>query len=252
MKKFLPLLILCTSVSVTAQEEEAGHLHGPDGRHLVAPQTSGGAEEFILSHHDMRIEGSDGRIIIGCKVTSTISRQGNPKDIIHTEQNAYEPENEVYGSHMTYAEPGEYVISQDVTLPDGKKTKVEFPVYVPAISGARGEDEHAHGPNYLLIASGVLASLLLLFGVYKAGQKNARFGGAASLILAILGVALVAPLVTAQEDEKGHLHGADGRHLVAPNATRSAGPRLRAFPAPNQGESAEKIVEGIKFVLSIE
>lgn len=252
MKRFLPLLILCASVGVIAQEEEAGHLHGPDGRHLIAPQTSGGPEKFILSHHDMRIEGSDGRIIIGCKVISTISRKGNPKDVIHTELNAYEPENEVYGSHMTYTEPGEYVISQDVTLADGKKTKVEFPVYVPAVSVAAGEDEHAHGPNYLLIGGGVLASLLLLFGVYKAGQKNARFGGAASLALAVLIAASVAPLVTAQEDEKGHLHGADGRHLVAPSATKSAGPRLRAFPAPNQGESAEKTVDGIKFVLSIE
>jgi membrane fusion protein, heavy metal efflux system len=252
MKRFLSILVCCFSVVGFAQEEEPGHMHGPDGRHIVAPQASGGAQKFILSHHDMRIEGPDGKIVLGCKVDSTISRKGKPDDVIHTEHNAYEPENEVYGSHMTYKEPGEYVISQAVTLPDGKTTSVEFPVYVPAVAGTATEPEHEHGPNYPLIIGGIVAGLLVLFGVYKLGQKNARVGGATLLVLALIGAVSLSNFAWAQEEEEGHMHGADGRHIVAPDAAKSAGPMLKAYPAPNHGESAEKVVDGIKFVLSIE
>ncbi|KAA0237397.1 MAG: efflux RND transporter periplasmic adaptor subunit [Armatimonadetes bacterium] len=252
MKRFLSILVFCASVGVSAQEEEPGHMHGPDGRHIVAPHASGGAQQFILSHHDMRIEGPDGRVIIGCTVDSTIYKTGDPKAIVHTERNAYEPENEVYGSHMTYKEPGEYVLSQAVTLPDGKKTSFEFPVYVPAIAGGATEAEHAHGPNYPLIIGGVVGGFLLLFGIYRLGQKNARVGGAALLVLAVAGGASFSQFAWAQEDEKGHMHGADGRHIVAPDAAKASGPMLKAYPAPNQGDSAEKTVDGIKFVLSIE
>ncbi len=252
MKRLLLFLVMCASVGALGQEEEPGHMHGADGRHIVAPQASGGAQTFILSHHDMRIEGSDGRIIIGCKVDSTITREGDPKSIIHTEHNAYEPENEVYGSHMNYKAPGEYVITQAVTLPEGKKLSVDFPVYVPAIGGATAQEEHPHGPNYLLIFGGIAGGLLILFGVYKLGQKNARTGSAVILALVVLGGASLSKLAWAQEDEEGHMHGADGRHIVAPDAAKSSGPMLKAYPAPNQGESAEKSVDGIKFVLSIE
>lgn len=227
-------------------------MHGPDGRHIVAPQASGGAQKFILSHHDMRIEGPDGKIILGCKVDSTISRKGKPEDVVHTEHNAYEPENEVYGSHMTYKEPGEYVISQAVTLPDGKKTSVEFPVFVPAVAEVTKAAEHAHGPKYPLIIGGIIGGLIVLFGVYKLGQKKARVGGTTLLALALIGGASLSKLAWAQEDEAGHMHGPDGRHIVAPDATKSSGPMLKAYPAPNQGESAERTVSGIKFVLSIE
>ncbi|MBV6457322.1 MAG: Multidrug resistance protein MdtA [Fimbriimonadaceae bacterium] len=251
MKRFVSIVVICASVGVFAQEEEPGHMHGPDGRHIVAPQASGGSQKFILSHHDMRIEGADGKIILGCKVDSTIYRKGDPKDVIHTEHNAYEPENEVYGSHMTYKEPGEYVISQAVTLPDGKKTSVEFPVYVPAISAAATEAEHEHGPNYPLIIGGIVGGLLLLLGVYKLGQKNSRIAGAGLALLILAGGSL-AQFAQAQQEEAGHMHGPDGRHIVAPDAAKSAGPMLKAYPASNQGESAEKVVDGIKFVLSIE
>lgn len=250
MKRTLSILILCASVGAFAQEEEPGHLHGADGRHIVAPQASGGTHTFILSHHDMRIEGTDGKTIIGSKVDSTIYRKGNPKDIIHTEHNAYEPENEVYGSHLTYKEPGEYVLSQAVTLPDGKKLAVDFPVYVPAITGTT--DETTHSPNYLLIVGVILGGLMVLFVVYRLGQKNARIGGATLLAISVLGGASISNLAWAQEDEAGHMHGADGRHIVAPDATKSAGPMLKAYPAPNEGLSAEKTVDGIKFALEIE
>lgn len=253
MKRLLSLVVCLAASLAFAQEEEPGHMHGPDGRHIVAPQETGSSSKFILSHHDMRIEGSDGKIILNCKVDSTIHKKDDPSAVIHTEHNAYEPENEVYGSHMTYKEPGEYVISQAVTLPDGKKTSVSFPVYVPAIAttAAAGEVEHAHGPNYLLIGGGILVGVLVLFGVYKLGQKNARIGGASILVL-VLGLTALSRVGVAQEEEPGHMHGADGRHIVAPDAAKSSGPMLKAFPAPNQGETAEKTVDGIKFVLSIE
>lgn len=254
MKRILISIILCASVCAIAQEkEEPGHMHGPDGRHIVAPQQSGGAQKFILSHHDMRIEGANGKVILGCTVDSTIHAKESPTKVIHTEHNAYEPENEVYGSHMTYKEPGEYVISQAVSLPDGKKMKVDFPVYVPSTAGAVVEEEHAHGPNYLLIFGGIIGGLIVLGGVYRLGQKNARAGGAAILVLAlILGSSTPRFAVAQDEDEKGHIHGPDGRHIVAPDAAKASGPMLKAYPGPNQGESSEKTVEGIKFVLSIE
>jgi cobalt-zinc-cadmium efflux system membrane fusion protein len=250
MKRFLSILVVFASLGALAQEEEPGHLHGPDGRHIVAPQTSGSAQTFILSHHDMRIEGPDGKVIVGCKVDSTIYRKGNPEDVVHVEHNAYEPENEVYGSHMTYKEPGEYVLRQAVTLPDGKKVGVEFPVYVPSVTSPEAEDAHEHGPNYPLILGGVVGGVVLLFGAYRLGQKSGR-NVVASLAFLVVGGAALAGLAQAQ-DEEGHLHGPDGRHLVAPDAARSAGPMLKAYPAANRGESAEKVVDGIRFVLSIE
>lgn len=250
MKRLISILVVLLSFGALAQEEEPGHLHGPDGRHIVAPSAPGTAKAFILSHHDMRIEGPDGRVIIGCQVDSTIYRKGHPEDVVHVEHNAYEPENEVYGSHMTYKEPGEYVIRQAVTLPDGKKVGIEFPVYVPALASPSAEDAHEHGPNYPLIFGGLAGGLALLFGAYKLGQKSRR-NVVASVAFLVLGGFALAGLAHAQEEE-GHLHGPDGRHIVAPDATKSAGPMLRAYPAPNQGESAEKVVDGIKFVLSIE
>lgn len=252
MKRTLSIFVLLTAVGAIAQEEEPGHMHGPDGRHIVAPQAAGGAQKFILSHHDMRVEGADGKIILGCKVDSTIFRKGNPADVIHTEHNAYEPENEVYGSHMTYKEPGEYVLSQAVSLPDGKKIAVDFPVFVPAIAGSEAEAEHEHGPNYPLIVGGAIGSLLLLFGMYRLGQKNARAGGAAIVALLVGGAWSLSQSGLAQGEEPGHLHGPDGRHIVAPDAEKAAGPMLRAYPGPNQAESAEKTVDGVKFVLQIE
>lgn len=235
-----------------AQEEEPGHMHGPDGRHIVAPQSAGDPSKFILSHHDMRIEGPDGKSILNCKVDSTIHAKGDPSKVIHTEHNAYEPENEVYGSHMTYKEPGEYVINQDVTMPDGRKLKVDFPVYVPTIATAGGEEEHHHGPNWLLIGGGILAAVGLLFGVYRMGQKSARITGAGVLVAALTLGSLPFTARAQEEEEPGHMHGPDGRHIVAPDATKSSGHQLKAYPAPNQGEEATQTKDGIKFVLSIE
>lgn len=230
MKPVLLMLIAALFGAAYAQEDDPGHMHGPDGRHIVAPQDGPkGSDQFILSHHDMRIEGPDGKSVLGCSVDSKISKKGAPDEVVHTEHNAYEPENEVYGSHMTYTEPGEYVLAQAVTLPDGKRVDVEFPVFVPEVAAA--EPVHAHGPNYLLIGGGILGGLLLLRAVYRLGQKNTRAGGAALLALALVGATTLARVSFAQG---------------------GAAPALLAYPAPNKGVSAEKTVDGFRFVLSIE
>lgn len=255
MKRLLPLLpILILSSAAIAQEEEPGHMHGPDGRHIVAPADGNGdSSSFILSHHDMRVEGTDGKSIEGVIVDSTIYPKGDPNNPIHTEKNVYEPENEVYGSHMTYNTPGEYVLSQAVTMPDGKELQVEFPVYVPEIAEAHAP----HGPaqrNDLPLQIGAgLAGLALLFGAYKYGQKNAKTTGAGVLALLLLGSTVMPVTAQGSGDEEGHMHGPDGRHIVTQtDAEKAAGPQLKAYPTPDQGEEATKIVDGIKFVLSIE
>jgi multidrug efflux pump subunit AcrA (membrane-fusion protein) len=248
--------IVLSTLSVFAQEEEAGHMHGPDGRHIVATSDGNGdTSSFILSHHDMRVEGSNGKSVLNVKVNSTIYPKGEPNNPIHTEKNVYEPENEVYGSHMTYREAGEYVISQAVEMPDGKKMNVEFPVYVPALSAsttAPGHDEHHH-VNWFAWIGGALAALAILWGAFKLGQKNGK-GVGMSVLIVLLITGSFAPIhVVAQEEEEGHMHGADGRHIVTSNdAKAAAGPQLKAYPTPDRGESASRTQDGYKFVLSIE
>src|SRR5262245_59068158 len=109
------LLLPCPS---HAQEEETGHMHGPDGRHIAVAESFGlAAGKSILSHHDLMItdpsrpgKSREGAVVEGCDVHSVIHKRGDPKAVIHREHNAYEAENGVYGSHMMYKEPGEYAI----------------------------------------------------------------------------------------------------------------------------------------------
>lgn len=254
MKKILFALILCTTAFSNASGEEAGHAHGPDGRHIVTAPKGAEGSSFILSHHDMRIEGTDGKSIEGATVNSSIFRKDRLDAPIHTEKNVYEPENEVYGAHMTYSEPGEYVIKQAVVLPSGKKMNVQFPVYVPDLdSGAAGEEEHDHhGPNWLLIIGGGVGGVLALWGAYRAGKKSAA-GSLAVLLAFSLVVSSVPTRAFASGEEEGHMHGPDGRHIVTQTDAEGAkGSQLKAYPAPNRGESAEQVIDGIKFVLSVE
>ncbi len=241
------LLLAVAAPLAFAQEGEAGHLHGPDGRHIVAPQSGGGAGSFILSHHDLKILDLSGKVVEGADVDSVITPKGSTTPI-HTEKNAYEPENEVYGSHMTYTQPGEYVITENVKLPGGKSLSVEFPIWVPA--GAGAADEHAHGPNWLLIGGAVVGGIALLFGVYQLGRRNAAAGAAAAVL--ILAGTITATQASAQEDDPSHMHGADGRHIVAPDQAGASGPKLKGYLSADLKESAEKTVEGYRFILSIE
>jgi hypothetical protein len=145
---FIPVLVgvlwLLPSTLYAQEPEEAGHMHGPDGRHIAVAETFGPAVgKSILSHHDLMITDTsrfsmkkEGAVVEGADVHSVIHKKGDPKAVIHKEHNSYEPENGVYGSHMMYKEPGEYVIIENVTLPGGKKYTLEFPIWVPGPTGA--------------------------------------------------------------------------------------------------------------------
>lgn len=253
------ILILIPLIFMTflafSEGEEDGHMHGPDGRHIVTEQDANGASSFILSHHDMRVEGPDGKSILGVEVNSTISPKDEPGKPVHTEKNVYEPENEVYGSHMTYTEPGEYVLQQAVKMPNGRELKVEFPVYVPPaelVSGQTVEKPKPDGPNFLLLGGGMIAALAALVVAFKMGKKSAGTGLAGLLIVALV-FSLLPGRALAQEEEEGHMHGPDGRHVVTESAAANvSGPQLRAYPGLKREQSATRTVDGVTFVLSIE
>ncbi|MBL8047487.1 MAG: efflux RND transporter periplasmic adaptor subunit [Chthonomonas sp.] len=243
--------LLLTSLLLAATMARAGeedHAHGPDGRHLPPTQTTSNPESQLLSHHDLRIEGADGKSMLGCTVESKIWRKDKPSEIVHTEANAYEAENEVYGSHMTYRAPGEYVISEGITFPDGRKTTVEFPIIVAAEQAAAAEDEHAHGPNYLAIVGGILGVGAALVIAFRMGKRSGRGPMVAMLLLS--GVLVTGP--RAQESEAAHAHGPDGRHIIPMASKGSVGPKLPAYVGQAGSESQTKTVEGVKFTLTIE
>jgi multidrug resistance efflux pump len=202
----------------------------------------------------MRIEGKDGKSLLGAQVESSISPKGKPGEVIHTEKNAYEPENEVYGSHMSYTSPGEYVITENVKLPNGKSLKVEFPVFVVTPAGSTAEPEHDHhGPNYLLIIGGIVAVGYAFRYTYRLGRKSAGQGIAGLVVFSLIASSVPVRAFAQEKEEPGHMHGPDGRHIVTQaDADKAAGPQLKAFPGPNREESATKTVDGLKFVLSIE
>src|SRR5688500_9861657 len=114
-------------------------MHGPDGRHIAVAETFGApAGKQVLSHHDLMITDTkqlsmkkDGAVDEGADVHTVIHKKGDPKAVVHREHNAFEAENGLYGAHMMYQEPGEYVIVETVTMPGGKKYALEFPIWVP-------------------------------------------------------------------------------------------------------------------------
>jgi len=249
MKFSTCILILAITTIVFAGGEEDGHVHGPDGRHIVTAQSASGGGEYILSHHDMRIEGTDGKSVLGAQVQSKIYPVGKPAEIVHEEKNVYEPENEVYGSHMTYTEPGEFVLEQAVTMPDGRELSVKFPVYVPALAVEKSAP--ASGFNPMLIVSMAFGAVALVVLGFVFGKRAGRVVGSLS-IGAVLALASMPAVTMAGGEEDGHMHGPDGRHLVADQPGAAGGLQLRAYPGPNEAKSAEKTVDGVKFVLEIE
>lgn len=242
----------CLTTASWAEGDEPGHLHGPDGRHIVTAPEGGGSGSFILSHHDMRIEGTDGKTIIGAEVLSKIAPKETPDKPIHTEKNVYEPENEVYGSHLTYDTPGEYVLFQEVKLPDGRNLKVDFPVFVPEVQAAMAAEPAGQVLDPALIAAAVLGAAVVLVAGFIIGRRTVK-GGAAALLVLVLAGAVMPLRASAEEDEEGHMHGPDGRHIVTETqAAQAGGVQLKAYPGANQAEKAQKEVDGIKFVLMIE
>ncbi|MFN3648228.1 MAG: efflux RND transporter periplasmic adaptor subunit [Armatimonadota bacterium] len=239
-----------------ADEEGPGHVHGPDGRHIAVAPEGGSAGAQVLSHHDLRItdtsrKGPDGNgaVVEGAEVHSVIHRKGDPQAVVHREANAYEPEHGVYGSHMMYREPGEYVIVETVTLPGGKQYTLEFPIWVPDPEGGTAA---AASTSPLLYAAGGLAVLLLLAAAFLLGRRSGR-KTAAKLSLLWLAFAL-APLggVRADGEEAGHMHGPDGRHIAVAETFGEAGTPLRAYLGPNGETEAVLERDRYRFTLSIE
>src|SRR5687768_2692113 len=90
--------------AAAAQEEEAGHMHGPDGRHIAVAETFGAtAGKQVLSHHDLMITDTkqvstkkEGAGVEGADVHTVIHKKGDPKAVVHREHSAYEAENGLY------------------------------------------------------------------------------------------------------------------------------------------------------------
>ncbi|MCW5935304.1 MAG: efflux RND transporter periplasmic adaptor subunit [Fimbriimonadia bacterium] len=245
---FILCLLLLVSNALSHGDEQ-GHSHGSDDQ-SAEPSPAMSQGSFILSHHDLKILDPQRKIVEGATVRAVIYRKGNPNDVIHRENNAYEPENGVYGSHMTYTDPGEYMISHQVTLPNGKELTVDFPVWVPAVGPS--EEGQNKLPRVLWGITGGLSALLLLWGTYTLGKKS----GKNSLTVLLIGVGLFLTgsgiVATASGEEEGHLHGPDGQHLAAPDTNTSSRLPLRAYPTADMKESAEQIIEEYTFILSIE
>jgi|GEM_PF-599982 cobalt-zinc-cadmium efflux system membrane fusion protein len=258
----LTLMICLLSLTAGAQEaEEVGHMHGPDGRHVAVASTFGeqtAGQKSILSHHDLMITYANesnadgvGKPIEGCDVHSVIHKKGDPKAVIHREHNAYESENGVYGSHMVYREPGEYVIVETITLPDKEKITIEFPVYVPDTAPTPAKKEEAF-PTWVLLG-GVVGFLALLVTAFLLGRRSGKQAVSIGLLFTLL--LSTPPFVQAQEEEaESHLHGPDGRHIaVASTFGGEAGrPPLKAYPNADRSEFAVQTVGKYRFRLSIE
>ncbi|HSV73218.1 MAG TPA: efflux RND transporter periplasmic adaptor subunit [Chthonomonadales bacterium] len=258
--------------------EGAGHVHGPDGGHIAVTETADAPSvRGIISHHDLKITdtrqpGPDGEgvVVPGCEVHSTIHRKGDPQDVVHRELNAFEPENGVYGAHMSYTEPGEYVLVQRIVLPDKREMTLEFPIWVP---DPAEEAHHHHFPLWPVL--GGVGFLLLVGGAFFLGKRSG-IRAAATLLLLVVGSSLY-PIIRAQahggadhvhaeepaqeaerrdrapaQEEAGHAHGPDGQHMDAHGGAATPRAALRAFPTADGKEYAVQTREHFRFRLSIE
>ncbi len=241
-----------------AHEEEAGHMHGPDGRHIAVAETFGtSAGKSVLSHHDLKITDTskfsmrkEGAVVEGADVHSVIHKKGDPKAVIHREHNAYEPENGVYGSHMMYREPGEYVIVETVKLPDGKQYTLEFPIWVPAPAGT-APPPAAVSP--LFLGLGGLGVVLLIGLAFALGRWSGRQAAAKIALLAMATGLTPLSGASAGEEGAGHMHGPDGRHItVAESSGGGPDEPLRAFLGANREIEAFQTRDQYRFRLSIE
>jgi cobalt-zinc-cadmium efflux system membrane fusion protein len=247
-------LLFLGAAACAAQDDKAGHMHGPDGRHSAVASTFGPSTgKSILSHHDLMILDTrkpgehGGAVVEGCDVHSVVRKKGDPKAVIHREHNSYEPENGVYGSHMMYREPGEYEITKNVTLPDGTKHTLEFPIWVP--------DPHpkpkAGTLSPVLLGLGALAVAALVLAAFLLGRRSGRRAAADLTVLLLLAGLLPWSSAGAQE-EAGHMHGPDGRHIAVASTFGSAPEPLRAYPSADLKEFAVQDRPPYRFRLSIE
>ncbi len=251
-------VFLLVPASAGAQEEETGHLHGPDGRHIAIAETFGASVgKSILSHHNLMITDTRkfsiaraGAVVEGCDVHSVIHKKGDPKAVVHREHNTFEPENGVYGSHMMYREPGEYVIIENVTLPGGTTYTLEFPIWVPGPT--RGKEPRG-GTSPLLVGIGAGVVLVVVAVAFVLGRRSGLQAASGLSVLALIaGLGPCSP-TRAQEEETGHMHGPDGRHIaVAGTFGSRPGDPLKAFLGPNREIEAFQAKGQYRFRLSIE
>jgi RND family efflux transporter MFP subunit len=256
---FLGALLLFPAAARAQEEEgEAGHMHGPDGRHVAVAETFGAATgKSILSHHDLMITDTrkfsmtkEGAVVEGGDVHSVIHKKGDAKAVVHKEHNTFEPENGVYGSHMMYKEPGEYVIIENVTLPGGKKYSLEFPIWVPGPTGAKPPTA---GTSPLLLGIGAVVVLAVVAAAFVLGRRSGRQAAAGLSVLALLTGLTPLSGVHAQEEETGHMHGPDGRHVaVAETFGSKPGDPLKAYLGPSREIEAFQTKDNYRFRLSIE
>lgn len=261
LRTFVATALLLTALTlpgiVQAQEEgEAGHMHGPDGRHIAVASTFGQSTgKSILSHHDLMIvdtrkPGKEGGAVVeGCDVHSVVHKKGDPRAVIHKEHNSYEPENGVYGSHMMYKTPGEYEITENVTLPDGTKYTLEFPIWVPDPHGKKKQE----GGSPLLLGLGGLAVVGLVAAAFLLGRQSGRRAAAGlSAIALAAGLLPLSPARAQDEGEAGHMHGPDGRHIAVASTFGTAPEPLRAYPSRDLKDFAVQDKLPYRFRLSIE
>jgi multidrug resistance efflux pump len=255
-RECLSLALGCLVAIAAAGGPDDGHSHGPAVGGATSSAGTPSRRTVVVSHHDLRIEDAGGKPVVGAKVTSTITPKGKPTEIIHTEKNAYEPEYQVYGSHMTYTAPGEYVLTEEVEMPDGRRTRIEFPVTVVQAAAPPGEaraEHEAHGPSWLLIAAGIVGGAAALAIAYRLGKRSGAGGTPPAMaLLGLVAIGLAGGSCAKQEGE-AHVHGPDGRHIV-PESSADAGAAIlyEAYATPEKGRSATKVVEGITFTLTIE
>lgn len=252
LNHLLIFLTLATKAAM-AGGEGPGHAHGPDGRHIVTVDERQGQSGYVLSHHDMKVLTEDGKPVLNVVIDSTIYRAGKPEEVVHRERNAYEPENGVYGSHMTYQEEGDYVLSQAVAMPDGRKLNVEFPIFARAESETAASTAAKPAISPVMVGIGALVFLSGLYAAYRFGARNARQAGAVLLALCLSMGALTLRSATAGEEGEGHAHGPAGRHILTDAGAQQAGaPKILAYASGDLKLDASKTVDGITFVLSIE
>lgn len=251
-------LLAALVAPAAAQEEEAGHMHGPDGRHIAVAETFGAsAGKQVLSHHDLMITdtrqfsmSNKGAVVEGCDVHTVIHKKGDPKAVVHREHNSFEPENGVYGSHMMYREPGEYVIVENVTMPDGRKYSLEFPIWVPGPPATRADRATGSPLVYGAVGAGVLLLVMLAFFL---GRRSGRRAAAGLSVLVLMAGLAPSPASAQEEEGPGHVHGPDGRHIaVGEPGAAAPGEPLRAYLGPNREIEAFQTRDRYRFRLSIE
>jgi RND family efflux transporter MFP subunit len=263
MKRIL-LTLWCLSIPFTAIAQdvkggagEEAHMHGPDGRHIAVASTFGPStgQKSILSHHDLRVADSNDKAIIGCEVHSVIHRKGDQNAVIHREEDAYEPENEVYGSHMMYREPGEYEITETITFPDKSVEKVTFPVWVP-VPKEDGLPHHHDSPSSKQSPLILYGIVLLAAGVAFVVGRTIGRRDTKALTIGLLILLVLRPVVgqdgAKSPDGEAHMHGPDGRHIAVASTFGTVQVPLKAYPTADFRDSAERIVGKYRLRLSIE